>query len=151
MSASVPASSGIFISYRRTDTAYPAGWLFDRLVEHFGRTQVFKDVDSLQSGDDFVELGEIVIVKLLSAGDCRAVPPRRRVTYPEVTGTVRRRRTRYDRCRVSRLTASRWFTRWASRPPGGRSGAERGGALPGERHPVPCGPPVPGDPQGAAG
>ena len=45
----------IFISYRRADTAYPAGWLFDRLVEHFGRHQVFKDVDSIQLGDDFVE------------------------------------------------------------------------------------------------
>jgi hypothetical protein len=56
MSASVPTSSGIFISYRRTDSAYPAGWLFDRLAEHFGRTRVFKDVDSLQPGDDFVEV-----------------------------------------------------------------------------------------------
>ena len=46
----------IFISYRRADTAYPAGWLFDRLVEHFGRHQVFKDVDSIELGDDFAEV-----------------------------------------------------------------------------------------------
>src|SRR5690242_17880558 len=45
----------IFISYRREDTAFPAGWLFDRLVEHFGRGQVFKDVDSIQLGDKFAE------------------------------------------------------------------------------------------------
>jgi hypothetical protein len=55
MSGSVPACSGIFISYRRTDSAYPAGWLFDRLAEHFGRAQVFKDVDSLEPGEDFAE------------------------------------------------------------------------------------------------
>ncbi len=53
-SASV-AANRIFISYRREDAAYPAGWLFDRLVDHFGTGQVFKDVDSIQPGDDFVE------------------------------------------------------------------------------------------------
>src|SRR5215211_3935120 len=46
----------IFISYRREDTAYPAGWLYDRLAERFGRAQVFKDVDSIELGDDFVEV-----------------------------------------------------------------------------------------------
>ena len=44
----------IFISYRRDDTAYPAGWLYDRLVERFGAEQIFKDVDSIELGDDFV-------------------------------------------------------------------------------------------------
>ena len=43
----------IFISYRREETAYPAGWLFDRLTEHFGEGSVFKDVDSIEFGDDF--------------------------------------------------------------------------------------------------
>jgi hypothetical protein len=47
MTASDPPAAGrIFISYRREETAYPAGWLYDRLVEHFGQDQVFKDVDS---------------------------------------------------------------------------------------------------------
>jgi hypothetical protein len=56
LTASVPASaSRVFISYRREDAGYPAGWLFDRLVDHFGDGQVFKDVDSIQPGDDFVE------------------------------------------------------------------------------------------------
>jgi uncharacterized RDD family membrane protein YckC len=45
----------IFISYRREETAYPAGWLFDRLTGRFGGGQVFKDVDSIKLGDDFVE------------------------------------------------------------------------------------------------
>jgi len=56
MTASSPAAGRIFISYRREETAYPAGWLYDRLVEHFGQGQVFKDVDSIQLGDDFVEV-----------------------------------------------------------------------------------------------
>ena len=46
----------IFISYRRDETAYPAGWLFDRLAQHFGPAQIFKDVDSIELGDDFVEV-----------------------------------------------------------------------------------------------
>jgi hypothetical protein len=45
----------IFVSYRRDDTAYPAGWLYERLTEHFGKDQVFKDIDSIPLGDDFAE------------------------------------------------------------------------------------------------
>ncbi len=57
MAGPTPAASGrIFISYRREETAYPAGWLFDRLADRFGGGQVFKDVDSIQLGDDFVEV-----------------------------------------------------------------------------------------------
>jgi TIR domain len=57
MSASTPAAAGrVFISYRREDTAYPAGWLFDRLADHLGADQVFKDVDSIEMGDDFIEV-----------------------------------------------------------------------------------------------
>lgn len=56
MNGQLGASSGIFISYRRADSDYPAGWLFERLAEHFGRARVFKDVDSLQPGDDFAEV-----------------------------------------------------------------------------------------------
>jgi hypothetical protein len=49
-----PSSGRIFISYRREETAYAAGWLFNRLADRFGRDQVFKDVDSIDLGDDFV-------------------------------------------------------------------------------------------------
>jgi hypothetical protein len=57
MMASTPAAGGcIFISYRHEDTAYPAGWLFDRLVGHFGRDQIFKDIDPIEFGDDFAEM-----------------------------------------------------------------------------------------------
>ena len=50
------APSRIFMSYRRDDTDYPAAWLFTELVRHFDRDQVFKDVDSIELGDDFVEV-----------------------------------------------------------------------------------------------
>jgi hypothetical protein len=50
-----PSLGRVFISYRREETAYPAGWLYDRLVVRYGG-QVFKDVDSIQLGDDFVEV-----------------------------------------------------------------------------------------------
>jgi outer membrane protein assembly factor BamB len=46
----------IFMSYRREDTAFPAGWLYDRLASHFRRDQVFKDIDSIELGDDFIEV-----------------------------------------------------------------------------------------------
>jgi tetratricopeptide (TPR) repeat protein len=45
----------IFISYRRQETAWPAGRLYDVLVEHFPAEQVFKDVDNIDPGDEFVE------------------------------------------------------------------------------------------------
>jgi hypothetical protein len=45
----------IFISYRRQDTAWPAGRLYDVLMEHFPAEQVFRDVDNIEPGADFVE------------------------------------------------------------------------------------------------
>src|SRR5215203_3136007 len=57
MVESAEGSTGrIFISYRREETAYPAGWLFDRLEEVCGAGQIFKNVDSIELGDDFVEM-----------------------------------------------------------------------------------------------
>jgi TIR domain len=60
-SPSATASRRIFMSYRRQETAYATGWLFDRLAERYGRTQIFKDVDSLQPGDDFVAVIEAAV------------------------------------------------------------------------------------------
>ena len=51
-----PFPGRIFISYRREETAYPAGWLYDRLANRYGVDQVFKDIDSIDLGDDFVEV-----------------------------------------------------------------------------------------------
>ena len=50
--------SGIFVSYRREDTAGHAGRLFDRLVEHFGRDRIFMDIDTIEPGEDFVTVIE---------------------------------------------------------------------------------------------
>lgn len=53
MVASPPAVAGrIFISYRRDETDFPAGWLYERLVAHFGVDRVVKDVESITPGDD---------------------------------------------------------------------------------------------------
>jgi ABC-type amino acid transport substrate-binding protein len=56
MAESAAAAQGrIFISYRREDAAYPAGWLFNRLADSYGKGQIFKDVDNIELGQDFVE------------------------------------------------------------------------------------------------
>ena len=47
--------SGIFISYRREDSAAYAGRLYDRLSAHFGADQVFMDVDDILPGADFAK------------------------------------------------------------------------------------------------
>jgi TIR domain len=54
--STAPPAGRVFISYRREETAWQAGWLFDRLVDRFGRGQIFKDIDSIRLGDDFVEV-----------------------------------------------------------------------------------------------
>jgi len=51
-----PRTHAVFISYRRQDAAFPAGWLYEQLVGRFGRSAVFKDVDSIGIGEDFVDV-----------------------------------------------------------------------------------------------
>lgn len=46
---------GIFISYRREDSAGYAGRLYDRLAAHFGAERVFMDVEGIAPGTDFVD------------------------------------------------------------------------------------------------
>jgi uncharacterized protein YecT (DUF1311 family) len=43
----------IAISYRRSDSQDITGRIFDRLVQHFGKDTVFRDIDSVQPGIDF--------------------------------------------------------------------------------------------------
>jgi hypothetical protein len=50
-----PSRGGIFISYRRQESAAYAGRLYDRLDSHFGEGQVFMDVDTIELGADFAE------------------------------------------------------------------------------------------------
>jgi hypothetical protein len=51
--AATPVVKTLFISYRRQDSADITGRINDRLIHHFGRDAVFKDVDSIPLGIDF--------------------------------------------------------------------------------------------------
>ena len=44
----------IFISYRRKENGWPARQLYQALSDVFGEDRVFKDVDSIEPGDNFV-------------------------------------------------------------------------------------------------
>jgi len=45
--------SGIFVSYRRSDSEFHAGRLFDKLVKHFGKDRIFMDVKKILPGQDW--------------------------------------------------------------------------------------------------
>ena len=45
--------SGIFICYRREDTGGYSGRLYDHLIRHFGKGQIFMDIDAIPVGQDF--------------------------------------------------------------------------------------------------
>jgi hypothetical protein len=49
------AAARIFLSYRRDDGAGFAGRLADALEEEFGADSVFRDVDDIRPGEDFVQ------------------------------------------------------------------------------------------------
>jgi hypothetical protein len=82
--------AGIFISYRRDDTLWCAGRLFDRLADAFGPSRVFMDVESLDPAKHFavevrreVETSDIVLV-LIGADWLRLTDAqgRRRIDNP---------------------------------------------------------------------
>lgn len=56
-------SDNIFLSYRRTDSPYVSGRIYDRLAQHFGPEKVFKDVDSIPLGIDFKEHLDRMVTK----------------------------------------------------------------------------------------
>ena len=47
--------AGIFLSYRRDDSAGFAGRLYDRLASRYGADRLFMDVDTIRPGHDFAE------------------------------------------------------------------------------------------------
>lgn len=49
-------SGGIFISYRREDSAGFAGRIYDRLTSRLERERIFFDVDNIEPGLDFVKV-----------------------------------------------------------------------------------------------
>ena len=51
----------VFISYRRSESRWAAGRLYDRLAEVIGREHLFFDVSDIEPGEDFVQrIREIV-------------------------------------------------------------------------------------------
>src|SRR4051812_37180313 len=63
---SVPGGGAVFLSYRRDDASFPAAWLYNRLAQQFGPHNVFKDVDSIPLGEDFVQ----TITEAVQECDC---------------------------------------------------------------------------------
>jgi hypothetical protein len=48
-------NKSIFVSYRRSDSAYITGRIYDHLAAAFGDTSVFRDIDNILAGRDFTE------------------------------------------------------------------------------------------------
>jgi hypothetical protein len=46
--------AGVFISYRRNDSDVAAGRLADNLMEIFGRDAIFRDLDTLEAGENYI-------------------------------------------------------------------------------------------------
>ena len=59
--------STFFVSYRRDDTSGYTGRLYDRLADRFGKEKIFRDVDHIHVGDDFVEAIDNAV------GSCKAL------------------------------------------------------------------------------
>jgi hypothetical protein len=94
---------GIFIGYRRDDSAGHARALFDRLCGHFGAELVFMDVTDIKPGMDFTEVLDQAI------GSCDvllAVIGREWLTATNVAGS-RRLDDQHDFVRLEMTTALR--------------------------------------------
>ena len=61
------AANSIFINYRRADSGYAVGRIYQCLADAFGREAVFCDFDSIPKGADFPESIRTVLA------DCRVV------------------------------------------------------------------------------
>ena len=53
--------SPVFISYRRSASAFASGWLRDRLVAKLGEQRVIRDFESIPAGVSFIDFMEGVI------------------------------------------------------------------------------------------
>lgn len=98
---------GIFISYRREESAGHAGRVYDHLRERFGRERVFMDVSAIEPGVDFVEaidqaVGSCTVLLVIIGRkwlDCSDAAGRRRLEDPKdfirlEVGTALRRKIR---------------------------------------------------------
>jgi TIR domain len=93
----------IFLSYRRGDTQWAARGIYDRLVDRYGRTNVFRDLDAIPPGARFRDYVEMKIsesdVLILLIGKAWA-------SYADETGRRRLEQPR-DPVRVEVETALR--------------------------------------------
>jgi hypothetical protein len=77
---------GVFISYRRDDSAGYAGRLHEELEQRLGADKVFRDVDTLQAGQDFVDT---INLKLQECGALVALIGRDWLTARTASGALR--------------------------------------------------------------
>jgi TIR domain-containing protein len=77
---------GMFISYRREESAGYTGRIADRFTEHFGKDRVFRDIDSIEPGLDFAEAIERAIG---SSGVMLAVIGKNWLTATDAAGRKR--------------------------------------------------------------
>jgi TIR domain len=85
------AREKIFISYRRNDSEGFAGRLFDQLGNHFGEDQIFMDLDTIEPGEDFIEVIQNAVsdchlmIAIIGKGwlMCADAEGRRRLDNPE--------------------------------------------------------------------
>jgi hypothetical protein len=83
--------SGIYLSYRRMETAAYAGRLFDYLSRHFGPGSVFMDLDDIARGQEFprviesaLNACEVVLVVIGNGwASCTGQDGRRRLDDPK--------------------------------------------------------------------
>ena len=78
--------SGTFISYRREDAAGYAGRLRESLERKLGSARVFRDVDTLRPGQDFVQAIE---ARLADCAVMLAVIGREWATAKDLAGSRR--------------------------------------------------------------
>src|SRR5262245_14896513 len=93
--------SQIFISYRREDSAGYAGRLRESLERRLGKGAVFRDVDALEPGQDFVDT---IAIRLRDASACLVLIGREWLDAEDASG--RRRLTQqHDYVRLEIATA----------------------------------------------
>ena len=78
--------SEIFISYRREDSAGYAGRLRESLERRLGKGAVFRDVDALEPGQDFVD---IIAIRLRDASACLVLIGREWLDAEDASGRRR--------------------------------------------------------------
>ena len=79
-------AKGMFISYRREESAGYTGRIADRFTQHFGKDRVFRDIDSIEPGLDFAEAIESAIG---SSGVMLAVIGKNWLTATDAAGRKR--------------------------------------------------------------